>query len=164
MLFHEIYEIVPNPVTKLIGSYNESVFQHLKSGFNTYILISVIEYFTLKEKDTIEYISNRLFSSVLVPWLLCVLWYTGPAVAGGRIPGTFLHVLFSIVITYLGGYFAAVLDSELAQFKFSKQFKWIIGILTVLFILLGTLFTIDKPYIDLFEDPQERLYKEIKKE
>ena len=64
VLLHFTYKYFPNPVFVLFGCPEETIFQHMKMGFFSYSLVSIIEYFVLKTKIRRMFNFNLLICKV----------------------------------------------------------------------------------------------------
>lgn len=84
-VFHFGYELTGWTFLTPFCGINESVFQHLKMGFWGYILLSGIEYFSIRKKikgNIVNFWYSRIFSTIILPWITVLLWYLLPAVYG----------------------------------------------------------------------------------
>ena len=129
---------------------NESVFQHIKLGFWSYIFTNAIEYFI----DDIDFryidiwLFPRLFSSSMIPWLMIVIWYLAPALFD-RIRSLIKNISWDIFTTYLSGVFAALIENSLSK-NLSLEFKIFILTFLTASIFLYIRFTYKRPSTDLF--------------
>jgi len=155
-LFHFGYELTGTAFLKPFCGTDESVFQHLKMAFWGYVLLSVVEYFLLKKRIK-EKIKNfwysRIFSTVLIPWIIVLTWYLLPAIFG-RAKFLILEVLWGTLITYLSGIFVAQIEKETEKTQFKIGTRIILLILIVISVFLFILFTYKLPWIDLFINPE----------
>ena len=59
LVLHYLYDWFPNPVPTIISGINESVNQHMKIGFFSYILFVFIEFLIVKK--SINSLSRYIF-------------------------------------------------------------------------------------------------------
>jgi len=52
IILHYAYDFFPNVVFQIFSGINESVFQHMKIAFYSYIILTIIEFFVFKKKIT----------------------------------------------------------------------------------------------------------------
>ena len=133
---------------------NESIFQHLKMAFWAYLLTNLIEYLTVKDKlsGKINFWYPRLLSTVMLPWVIVLIWYLVPALYG-RVKILSLDVLWAIFSTYTSGVMIGVIEKNIEKNVITISFKVIILILFIISIFIYIWFTYKLPWIDLFIDP-----------
>jgi len=153
-IFHFGYEVTKLPILKIFCGTNESIFQHLKMGFWGYFLLAVIEYFLIRKsiKDKDKFIYSRLFSTIIIPWVIVLVWYLYPAIFG-RAETLFIEIIWALLATYLSGLLVIQIEREIEKISFSKASRIVIIILFVISAFLFTIFTFKLPWIDLFIDP-----------
>jgi hypothetical protein len=159
MLFYGLQKIAPFFPVTLITATNESNFQHYKATFITYFLTCLVEYLVFRKrltnKSTFWY--SRLLTTVFIPWLVFLAWYTMPALLGGKaLPNTALEIVFANVIAIAVGIVAVVFERGFETISYSKGLKAAIWIFITLSILLYTLFTFYLPWADVFTEPNWR--------
>lgn len=71
-LLHFLYEWLPNPLFSAISPVNESIWEHMKLIFSSYILFSGIEYYILKKKEIV--FNNYLFQMFIVPIIGIIIY------------------------------------------------------------------------------------------
>lgn len=74
-LLHFSYDLAKLEFLKPFGGIDESIFQHLKMAFGSYIIASLIEYSYLKKrfKSFFNFFIPRLFSAITIPWIIFFL-------------------------------------------------------------------------------------------
>lgn len=141
-------------LTPLCG-INESVFQHLKMVFWAYLLANLIEYFVIKrkisERKTFWY--PRFLSTIIVPWIVMIIWYFVPALCG-RAESLVLDVSWSVFSTYFSGVMVGIIEKNIEKNLFTLNFKIVILILIIVSVFLYVRFTYKPPWIDLFINPE----------
>jgi hypothetical protein len=134
---------------------NESVFQHLKMAFWSYLFTNLIEYFIEKEKilkkDNFWY--PRLLTTIIVPWFVILVWYLVPALIG-KLKSTGLEIIWAIFTTYISGIMGGVIEKNFENHSFNLKIKILILILFIISAFLYIRFTYSPPWIDLFENPE----------
>jgi hypothetical protein len=155
VILHFLYDLIPHPAVGLVSGTSESVFQHLKIGFYAYLLAGLLELPLLPVRRIFFSPRNTypwLFTAVLVPWFLFILYYLMPAIAG-EVENMRYHVMYSTFITYVAGVFAAVVRDELAEAPLGRGLRLITLLLFISTAVLVVVFNVQPPPLDLFEMP-----------
>jgi surface polysaccharide O-acyltransferase-like enzyme len=150
---HHGYELTGWYILTPICGINESVFQHLKMAYWSYLFVSLAEYLAARrtgKRDGHWY--PRLLAAVVVPWIAMLVWYLMPALAG-RVESLALHVAWAILATYVTGVAGAFIERGLKESP-PLELKALILALSVISAFLYTWFTYNPPYIDVFVDPE----------
>lgn len=157
IVMYGVYRFWPVLPLNLICGVNESNFQHYKAGFFAYLIASLIEYAFRRRaiQDRARFGFSRLAAATFLPWFIFVLWYIAPAVYG-RWPHVALEILYANVVTIIAGLFVAVLERELEQITFSRQFRAVLLTLFIVSLGLYLIFTFKLPWADVFVEPQWR--------
>lgn len=151
---HFGYDLTKWEFLKPICGINESVFQHLKMAFWAYFLASIIDYYFfrnyIRKKDSFWY--SRLLSSVIVPWIIFLIWYFIAAIYG-KIEPLFLEILLALIESFIGGIIGGIIEKNIEKIDYTFGFK--IAVLLLFFIsgFLYVRFTYKPPWIDLFTEP-----------
>lgn len=154
-LLHFSYDLTGWNIFKPFGGINESIFQHLKMAFFSYVLASVIEYSYSKKKfkGFRVFFIPRLFVSIIVPWIIFLIWYTAPAIFG-KFTSVSIELIWAISVTILSGIFGFIIEREIQEKKFSISFMLIVFLLGLISIFLYIRFTYQLPWLDLFQNPE----------
>ncbi len=72
---HNIYQIFPNFITSLFFPVNESIWEHTKMIFTTWLIFYLVEYYYLK-KYNIKNIVTSLLIGLLTNILLLIIIFT----------------------------------------------------------------------------------------
>jgi hypothetical protein len=154
IMLHYAYDFIPIEALALVSGTDESFFQHQKIGFFTYAFVCVGEYgIRRKQIKNIEtFVFTRLFTTMLVPWFIFVLWYAGPGYVG-EFPNVALEVTFSNVIVILVGLAALAVERTLDRLTFDRDFKFVTAALFAISVSLFFIFTQRLPWCDVFADP-----------
>jgi hypothetical protein len=151
---HYIYEWTGNNViVGIFSSVDESIFQHMKMAFYTYLIVTLIEFLIFKDNidDPKEFMYSRLLSLLLVPWFVQFLYFT--AAMFGHIDNYYFELIYSISIGYLSIIPIIVLEKWYAKLEIPKHVKVLIIILIVLLVAQFTVFTFFPPWHDVFANP-----------
>lgn len=156
-LFHFGYEITDWGFLTPFCGVNESVFQHLKMAFWGYLLVAVGEYLFVRKKIKEGKIRNfwysRLLSTVLLPWIIFIVWYLLPALYG-RAESLLLDLVWAVAVTYLSCCCVGVVEKEIEKIEFSLSTKYVISLLFLILGFLFVWFTYKLPWIDMFVNPE----------
>lgn len=157
LALHFGYKSLPLEPLKLISPINESIFQHMKAGFFTYLIVCGVEYATRGRRAAGQhrYWFARLAAALLAPWLVFILWYIAPAVYG-RLPGVAPEIIYSNIITLIVGLFAATFEGGFEQIEYSYSLKAVILSLCAIAAGLFVIFTYELPWADVFIEPNWR--------
>lgn len=159
MLFYGLQKVAPVFPVTLITAINESNFQHYKVTFITYFLTCLVEYLVFRKKLTnkTSFWYSRMMTTVFIPWLVFLTWYTMPALLGGKaLPNVVLEIAFANCAVLAVGMVAALLERGFATMTFSNGIKVAIWVFFILSILIYTLFTFYLPWADVFTEPNWR--------
>jgi cell shape-determining protein MreD len=150
---HYAYDFFPTKFVTLFSGVNESVFQHLKIGYFAYILTHLVEYILRKNKEsTKNFIYARIFSTVLLPWIMFLLFFLPEAVFG-KVENVIVEIVLANIVLFLTSVLTIVIERHIEQITPSKSYIWAS---TVLFLVAGFLFiiyTFRLPWFDVFAIP-----------
>jgi len=149
-VLHFGYELTGWSFLKPFCGTDESVFEHLKMGFWAYLLASAIELFTLKKCE--NFWSSRIFSTILIPLFILVVWYMVPAIFG-KIESLTIELIWAFVVVIISGIFARVVEKNLERSNVSMNFKIVVLVLLIVSIVFFVRFSFTKPWIDVFVNP-----------
>ena len=147
-LTHYIYEIFPCFLTSIIFPVNESIFEHMKLIFITYLLWNIIEYFLLKKNNyEFNFKPSLLLSIILNIVIFLIIFYLLYLNTKHNLVITLIIYFITIALTQIISYY--ILKSN-KEFNFIKKYFFIFiisltiisGILT--YYPLKTNFFIDK--------------------
>lgn len=153
-LLHYTYDLFPNVIVGIFSGINESVWQHMKIGFYSYLILMMIEYALFKKKssDQKSFFFSRIFMATMYPWVMFILFFTTRVIYPWEFP-EIIEIITAISITYISGVFSGYLELDLAKIQYGKRIKVIILILTVILIIEFTAFTFYLPWHDVLADP-----------
>lgn len=154
LILHYAYEFLPILPIKIISGINESFFQNVKAGFFAYLFVNVVEY-VVRQKELEQrenFILLRLFSTMILPWIIFILWYTAPAYYG-PINSVLLEVLYANIILLLAGICVLVIEQTLAGISFQGLARFVIIALFFISMSQYIIFTFKLPWADVFAAP-----------
>lgn len=153
-ILHFSYDLTKLKFLIPFGGIDESIFQHLKMAFWAYLITSVIEYSYLRRrfKNFISFFIPRLFSSVIIPWLIFLVWYLAPAIYG-KFNSAIPELIWAVLVTILSGISGVLIEREIQGRKFSKAFITVTLLLGIISAFLYIKFTYQLPWIDMFQNP-----------
>ena len=154
-ILHFLYTILhQNPFFQAIAGTDESVFQHLKIGFFAYLILIGIDYLIVRKEieNVSSFVFSRLISSLLVPWIIFIIWYIVPAFVGHEI-GLAKELAWALVVVFITGIMAAVVDDNIEKIEFNLAIKIIVVFLIIVSFIIFIWFSFELPWIDVFVLP-----------
>jgi len=154
LVIHYLYDWFPGSLTYFLGSTNESVFQHMKAGFYTYIALTVIEYALANQviPSKSRYVYARLFGAAILPLLMLVYFLMGPAMFV-KIESIPLEVLFANLALVATSSSTFLLEGLFEKSELSTGLKWMIILLFMLTAMQYVIFNYRLPWFDVFAIP-----------
>lgn len=151
---HYAYKFFPNVVVLLFSPLNEAVFQHMKTGFYTYIILTVIEFFIFKKKITnnTQFLFSRVFSMVLYPFLIFLFFLFTRVVYPWQMHFV-VEIISAQIVVYISVLFLGFLEVDIAKLEFGKRLRVLLLILIVLLIIEFTAFSFYLPWHDILANP-----------
>jgi hypothetical protein len=131
VFFHEVYGILGRgTLAALLGEGIESIYAHMKMYFYAYLLVSVIDYFLRRAQITSasSFWTSRMLIASSFPWMSIAIWFV-PVALGFELGSR--ELLYSLLITAVGLYFAFRLDETLENLEFRPALK---GLIVVAFV------------------------------
>ena len=154
-ILHYLYTLNPNPFFQIISGTDESVFQHLKMGFFGYLLLIGIDYLIIRKRveNKQSFVFSRLISSLLVPWIIFIVWYLVPAFVGDHLPFA-RELTWALIVVLITGVFVSLVDKNTEKIEYDLAIKIVIGILVVISLIIFIWFSFELPWIDVFILPE----------
>jgi len=150
---HYAYDFFPGPVTTLFSGINESVFQHLKIGYFAYIVTNLIEYLIeRKQTDLKQFITTRTFSTVLLPWIMFLLFFLPEAIFG-KVENIILEIVLANIVLFFTSSLTIMVERHIQRIQPSKGFVWVSLILFLTAGFLFIVYTLRLPWFDVFAIP-----------
>lgn len=152
-VIHNLYKWCPNIVTLILSPVNESVFEHMKMIYTSYIIWIIIKYLIFKKFNIKE--NNFLFKELLtflfnIVLFLSIYW---PIYSkfGENMLVTITIYLISIIISQILNYFI--------EFKKDSNTLSIISLIIIFLIYaITTYLTYKPPICKAFLDPTNNSY------
>lgn len=149
-----LYDWFPGGVTQLFSATSESMFQHMKAIFFTYILLTLIEYSLTH--DAIPWLSryfySRLLGAVLMPLLMNIFYFSAAAYVG-KLASILLEVVFANGVLLVLSTTTFQLEDYFMQAEPTRPLKWMLVILFVLTASEIIIFNYHLPWFDVFAIP-----------
>jgi len=151
---HYLYKFFPSVITQVFSGINESVFQHMKIGSYSYLIISAIEFFVFKKKiaDKTKFLFSRVFSMVLYPFLIFVFFLFTRVVYPWQMFSV-VEIIFAQITVYISVLFLGFIEIDIAKLEFGKRLKSMLLIFLVLLIVEFTAFSFYLPWHDILANP-----------
>ena len=153
-LFHFAYDILPNTLFSIFFPVNESIFEHQKMIFSSFIFYSIIDYFILK-KNKLE-THNLLLSTVISAFsaiaIFLAIWLPIFYKTGENMILTITILLIAIIISQIIQYHLLKKERDIPYSTYIA-----IGIISITYIILAYL-TYNPPKAEFFFDPLEEKY------
>lgn len=152
-IIHNLYEWFPNILTGVFAPVNESIFEHIKMIFTSYIIWIVIKYFIYKKNDLIEksFIFKELITTIFAIIIFLIIFLPIYNKFGENLPLTLFVYFISITASLIFNYFFAI--------KKESRILNIIGVISIILIYIITTYLTYNPIIcDFFLDPTNNSY------
>lgn len=152
LVLHFSYQWFPRPVMAVFSATCESLMQHAKIGFFAWSIASLVEYLIWGSGAAGPggFLSSRLLSSVIMPWIMFIIWYTAPAFYGKPMPTVVAEIIYANIAILMIGAILALLETNLVTVAFTGPITIILGICWVLGMLEMVIFTFRPPWADFF--------------
>ena len=152
-VIHNLYEIFPNPISAIVFPVNESIFEHVKLIFSSYMLWILIKYFLYKKDNVIEnnYLLKELLTLLFEIFLFLLVFIPVYKTFGENLFITLLIYFITILIAQIINYFILFKNDY-------KILKIISFIVIVLIYLIFLIWTYKPPINDFFIDPTNNSY------
>ena len=154
LVIHYLYDWFPGSLTYFFSATDESVFQHMKGGFYTYIALSVIEYGLTNQaiSSKSRYLYARLFGAAILPLLMLAYYFVGPAVFV-KIESILLEVLFANLVLVATSSSTFLLEGLFEESELSPGLKWMFILMFILTAMQFAIFNYRLPWFDVFSIP-----------
>jgi len=151
---HYLFKFFPNVITQVFSGINESVFQHMKVGFYSYLIISVIEFIVFKNKiaDKTKFLFSRVFSMVFYPFLIFVFFLFTRVVYPWQM-FDIVEIISAQITVYISVIFLGFIEIDIAKIEFGKRLKRLLLIFLVLLVVEFTAFSFYLPWHDILANP-----------
>ena len=151
---HYLYKFFPSIISQIFSGINESIFQHMKVGFYSYLILSIIEFFVFKKKitDKTKFLFSRVFSMILYPFLIFLLFLFTRVVYPWQMPFV-IEIISAQTVVYISVLILGFIELDIVKLEFGKRLKVILLILLLLFIIEFTAFSFYLPWHDILANP-----------
>lgn len=152
-IIHNLYEWCPNIVTLILSPVNESVFEHMKMIYTSYIIWIIIKYFILKKYNIKEnnFLLKELLTFLFSITLFLTIYWPIYSKFGENMLVTLTIYLVTIIISQILNYFI--------EFKKDSNVLNIISLLVIFLIYAFTTYlTYNPPICKFFLDPTNNSY------
>lgn len=136
-LFHNIYLYFPSFLTSLFFPVNESIFEHMKLIFLSYLIVGFIEYILLKHNNlSVNNLKPSIIFSIIFNIIFLLIVYTIIyKIIGHNTIITLITYFISIIITKILAY--KILTNK-KSYNFLNEYFYIIIILIFLILVYFT--------------------------
>jgi hypothetical protein len=154
LVLHYLYDWFPNPVTTIFSGINESVYQHMKIGFFSYILYVVIEFLLIRKSivSLSRYFYARLFSTTYFPLVMMVIYLLGPLVFG-HTENVLFEIIFANLALLATSFSTLIIEEQIEKTEPGQLFRFVIIVLFVISLAQYIVFTYRLPWFDIFAIP-----------
>lgn len=152
-IIHNLYEWCPNIVTLILSPVNESVFEHMKMIYTSYIIWIIIKYFILKKYNIKEnnFLLKELLTFLFNITLFLTIYWPIYSKFGENMLVTLTIYLVTIIISQILNYFI--------EFKKDSNVLNIISLIVIFLIYAFTTYlTYNPPICKVFIDPTNNSY------
>ncbi|WP_129723468.1 DUF6512 family protein [Xylanivirga thermophila] len=155
-LLHFVYEWSGNSnLVAFIAPVNESLWEHLKLGYWSLVLFSLIEYWFIRYDVTGFFLGKALGIATLELFVVAV-FYTYKAITGK-------NILWIDIVSYVvGAILCQLVSLSILKKKSGKSGEVAGGIILIVFGILFMVFTFYTPHLPIFKDPVTGGYGVIK--
>lgn len=152
-LFHFAYDIFPNNLFAIFFPVNESIFEHIKLIFSTFVLYGIIDYLLLTKFKLPKnnFILNILISALSCIGIFLLIWLPIYYKIGENMIITFLFLFVAII-------FSQVISYYILNKNNNQLLNYISLGIIILIIIIFAYFTYYPLYNDFFFDPMEEKY------
>jgi hypothetical protein len=145
---HFLYDICPNFITSIFTPVNESIFEHMKMIFTSYLLIGIIYSFYYKNS---KYLASFLITSIICTCIYLVIFIPVYVNIGENMIFTISLLFICILISQIGDYYIV----NLLKRKYQNLISF--GIILI-FLIISVVFTYNPPHMSFFIDPTNLSY------
>jgi len=154
IVLHYAYKFFPYSMFQIFSAIDESVFQHMKIGSYSYIILTIIEYLAFKKKivDKKRYLFSRIFSAIFYPWLIFMFFFFTRVFYPLQ-----MHYVVEIIsaqaTVYVSALILGFIELETIKMEYGKRLKVLLVGLIILLIVEFTAFTFYLPWHDVLTNP-----------
>lgn len=152
-LTHFVYKILPIDLNAIFFPVNESIFEHMKMIYTTFLIDGIILYIIFKKTNTkYNNFLISLFTSSLISIIsFLIIWLPIYYRIGENLIITLIVLLIAIILSQITSYYLLTSSNN-------KMLNYISLILIITCIILFAYFTYNPLYNDFFFDPIKEKY------
>lgn len=152
-LTHFIYDIFPINLNAIFFPVNESIFEHMKMIYTTFLIDGIILFIILKKTNIKHnnFISSLFISSIITIVFFLIIWLPIYYRIGENLIITLIILFISIFLSQIINYYILTLTTN-------KFLNYISLILIIIFTIIFAYFTYNPLYNDFFFDPIAEKY------
>lgn len=149
-LTHYGYDKFPNIITSFLFPVNESVFEHMKMIYTSYIIWGIIEYILLRKYNNIKNFPSSLFITVLFNIIFFLIIYMPIYnILGHNLIITLIIYFISILISQIISY--RILNTN-KNLDFLNKYSYLFLLVLIMVLIYLTYYPIKN---DLFIDKNQ---------
>ncbi|MBU0927464.1 MAG: hypothetical protein KKA67_06920 [Spirochaetes bacterium] len=153
LVLHFAYDWWPGGFTAVFSGIDESVFQHMKVGYFSWLVVSALEWVALRPGPALDFAASRLLGAAFIPPLFAGIWYLAAAVAG-PMPTDLAEIVWANVVIFAASLFTLDIEDHIGSRPMSARLKAYAFALAALACFSYVRFSLDAPWVDLFEIPE----------
>jgi len=123
IFFHQVHDILGGgTLATILGEGIESIYAHMKMYFYAYLVISIVDYSLRRAQisSASSFWTTRMLIASSFPWMSIAVWFI-PVALGVELGSR--ELIYSLVMTLFGLYFAIHLDDGLENVEFRPALK-----------------------------------------
>lgn len=148
---HFLYDVFPNFFTSLISPVNESVFEHMKMIYSSFVIWSLIYSLIFKRDEIIKYLFSFSISAIVCIGIFLIIYIPFKIIFKEVMIVTFILLFLSILLSQIVCYYIVFYT------KIKYQNVITFSILLFFYILFYFL-TYYPPKFEFFKDPTNQTY------
>ncbi len=154
LLVHYSYDWFPNSLTNFFAPTSESVYQHMKGAFYTYLLLVGIEYILACKMivSKSRYFYARLAGGIFLPLIMMPYYLLGPALFV-QIESIPLEIVFANLALLATSASAFLLETVFEKSEQTAGVKTILVLLFLITLFEFIVFNTRLPWYDIFANP-----------
>ncbi len=154
ILLHYLYDWFPGTFMSIFSGTNESVYQHMKIGFFSYLIFALVEYLLTRKSisSVSQFVYTRLFSAVYFPLAIMLIYLFCPLVLG-HVTSMLIEIIFANLALLATSFTTLVVEEHVQKAEISPRFRVVILLLFALSLAQFITFTFKLPWFDIFAVP-----------
>jgi len=148
---HFLYDVFPNFLTSLIAPVNESIFEHMKMVFSSFVLWSLFYSLIFKREKIINYLFSFSISSIICIGIFLTIYIPFIIIFKEVMVATFIILFISILLSQIACYY--ILFHTKIKYQNVITFSILLS-----FYIIFYIFTYYPPKFQFFKDPTTNSY------